>query len=272
LGWFDSYQEQVMAEPEVLYQSADAVATITLNRPDVLNALNTGLMSGLRTAIDQAGADPAVRAVIITGAGRGFSAGADLSTTAPQGELRDLGNSLRERYHPVIEGMRNLPKPIITAVNGVAAGAGMSIALAGDIVLAGTSASFLQAFSKIGLVPDAGSTYFLPRYVGEVRARALAILADKISAGEALQYGMVWKVFSDEELMMQAQSMAAHLAKMPTRAYALIKQALNASLDHSLAEQLEIEADLQRQAGQTEDFREGVAAFLTKRKPVFKGR
>ena len=261
-----------MAESEVLYHAADAVATITLNRPAMLNALNMGLMSELHAAIQRVGADESVRAVIVTGAGRGFSAGADLTTTAPQGELRDLGKSLRERYHPVIEGMRNLPKPIITAVNGVAAGAGMSIALAGDIVLAGTSGSFLQAFSKIGLVPDAGSTYFLPRYVGEVRARALAMLADKISAGEALQYGMVWKVYPDEELMAQAQKLATHMAKMPTRAYALIKQALNGSLDHSLAEQLEIEADLQRQAGMTEDFREGVAAFLAKRAPVFKGR
>jgi 2-(1,2-epoxy-1,2-dihydrophenyl)acetyl-CoA isomerase len=179
---------------------------------------------------------------------------------------------LRRHYHPIIERMRNLPVPIITAVNGSAAGAGMSLALAGDIVLAGRSATFLQAFSRIGLIPDAGSTYFLPRLAGESRARALAILADKISAEQALQFGLVWQVLPDEELPTAARNMAARLAAMPTRAFALIKEALNQSLQNDLSRQLEVEAQLQSRAGQTEDFTEGVAAFLAKRQPSFKGR
>lgn len=242
---------------------------MTLNRPEVLNALNKALMTELRVAVDQVAADKTVRAVIITGNGRGFSAGADLASTG--GDLPP-GDLLRQRYHPVIETIRGMNKPVITAVNGVAAGAGMSIALAGDIVLAGESASFLQAFSKIGLVPDAGSTYFLPRLVGAMRARALAILADKISAADAHSFGIVWKVVPDATLQDEARRMAQHLAKMPTQAYAMIKQALNQSLDNTLPEQLEVEADLQTRAGQSEDFREGVAAFLAKRPPDFKGR
>jgi len=228
-------------------------------------------MVALREAVTNASADAAVRAVIVTGAGRGFSSGADLAGSSPGGGS-DPGSTLRDRYHPVILAMRNMPKPIISAVNGVAAGAGMSIALAGDIILAGRSASFLQAFSKIGLVPDAGSTWFLPRYVGDVRARALAILADRISAADALSYGLVWQVHDDADLMPKAQEMAQRLAAMPTRAYALIKQALNDSHQRDLPTQLELEADLQVQAGKTEDFREGVAAFMQKRAPQFKGR
>lgn len=259
-----------MSDSPVLYQVDGAVATITLNRPDVLNALNTALMLALREAITAASDDATVRAVIVTGAGRGFSAGADLASSS--GGTGNAGTTLRERYHPVILAMRAMPKPIISAVNGVAAGAGMSIAMAGDIILAARSASFLQAFSKIGLVPDAGSTWFLPRYVGDVRARALAILADRISATDAQNFGLVWQVHDDADLMPRAREMAERLAAMPTRAYAMIKQALNDSHQRDLSEQLELEADLQVQAGQTEDFREGVAAFLQKRPPQFKGR
>jgi len=259
-----------MSDSPVLYKVDGAVATITLNRPDVLNALNTALMLALREAVAAASDDSAVRAVIVTGAGRGFSAGADLASSS--GGTGNAGTTLRERYHPVILAMRAMPKPIISAVNGVAAGAGMSIAMAGDIILAGRSASFLQAFSKIGLVPDAGSTWFLPRYVGDVRARALAILADRISATDAQNFGLVWQVHEDAELLPKAREMADRLAAMPTRAYAMIKQALNDSHQRDLATQLELEADLQVQAGQTEDFREGVAAFLQKRPPQFKGR
>ncbi|MEZ5727699.1 MAG: enoyl-CoA hydratase-related protein [Burkholderiaceae bacterium] len=255
----------------VLHEVADGVATITLNRPEVLNAQNAELMDALRDSMLAVESDPAVRAVLLTGAGRGFSAGADLAARG-SGGTTDPGETLRRRYHPLIECMRRMPKPIVTAVNGVAAGAGMSLALAGDIVLAGESATFLQAFSKIGLVPDAGSTYFLPRLVGDVRARALAILADRISAAEAERFGMVWKVYPDERLMDEARSLASHLAKMPTRAYGLIKVALNSSSDNSLSDQLELEAVLQSEAGQGEDFREGVAAFLEKRAPRFTGR
>lgn len=260
-----------MTAPPVLYESAQAIATITLNRPDVLNALDDSLIRALRDAVERAAGDDAVRAVLLTGAGRGFSSGADLASVPPSPSL-DLGQLLRERYHPVILAMRSMPKPVVCAVNGPAAGAGMSIALAGDIVLAARSAYFVQAFSKIGLVPDAGSTWFLPRYAGDVRARAMALLAERIDAPTAERFGLVWQVLDDEQLMPQARQLAARLAAQPTRACALIKQALNDSFGRDLPAQLELEATLQTQAGRTEDFAEGVAAFLQRRAPVFKGR
>ncbi|MBE0592209.1 MAG: enoyl-CoA hydratase/isomerase family protein [Gemmatimonadales bacterium] len=260
-----------MSEP-ILYEAVDGVARITLNRPDVLNAISPELITAYGEAIQRAGSDETIRAVLVTGAGRGFCAGADLNSSGSPQRKMSSGQLLRTLYHPAIVGMRTMPKPVITAVNGVAAGAGMSIALAGDIVLAAQSASFLQAFLKIGLVPDAGSTWFLPRLVGDVRARALALLADKIPAEDARQMGMVWKVYPDDQLAAEAQALAARLAKMPTKAYSLIKVALNASGDNSLADQLELEADSQDIASKTEDFREGVQAFLQKRQPDFKGR
>ncbi|WP_455284822.1 enoyl-CoA hydratase-related protein [Cupriavidus necator] len=257
----------------VLYQASEGVATLTLNRPDVLNAMNAELMSALREGVERAAADSEVRAVLLTGAGRGFCAGADLAARQSGGNgLSDSGALLRERYHPIILALRQMPKPVVTAVNGVAAGAGMSLALAGDVVLAGRSASFLQAFSKIGLIPDAGSTYFLPRYAGEMRARALAILAEKIDAEEAHRIGLVWKLHDDNVLQDEAGKLARHLATMPTMAYALIKEALNASFDNDLPAQLELEATLQSRASRSEDCREGVAAFIEKRAPKFKGR
>lgn len=260
-----------MTAPPVLYESTQAIATITLNRPDVLNALDDALIRALRDAVERAAGDDAVRAVLLTGAGRGFSSGADLASVPPSPSL-DLGQLLRERYHPVILAMRSMPKPVVCAVNGPAAGAGMSIALAGDIVLAARSAYFVQAFSKIGLVPDAGSTWFLPRYAGDVRARAMALLAERIDAPTAERFGLVWQVLDDEQLMPQARQLAARLAAQPTRACALIKQALNDSFGRDLPAQLELEATLQTQAGRTEDFAEGVAAFLQRRAPQFKGR
>jgi 2-(1,2-epoxy-1,2-dihydrophenyl)acetyl-CoA isomerase len=252
------------------------VATITLNRPDVLNALNGDLMRALGEAMASAEADPSIRCILLTGAGKGFSSGADLASvqlpsTEEQARAIDLGAALREHYNPLIERMRTMPKPIVSAVNGVAAGAGMSIALAADIVLAARSASFLQAFAKIGLVPDAGSTWFLPRLVGDARARALMMLADQISAEDAWRYGMVWQLHDDEALMPAAQALAARLSRMPTQALGLIKQAALASADNDLRGQLHLEANLQHRAGHTHDFREGVTAFLQKRKPQFTG-
>ena len=275
------FLETPMAETgaSLLRETRDAVVTLTLNRPQVLNAMNASLAAALARAFDEieaAVAEGSVRAVVLTGAGRGFCAGADLADPQMRGSdgrpSADLGDYLRRHYHTLVEQMRRLPVPIITAVNGSAAGAGMSLALAGDIVIAAQSATFLQAFSRIGLIPDAGSTYFLPRLIGESRARALAILADKISADQAMQFGLVWQVVPDEELQQAAHAMAVRLASMPTRAYGLIKEAMNQSLQNDLSTQLEVEARLQSMAGRTEDFREGVDAFLAKRAPVFRGR
>ena len=265
---------------DILLSDTDgAVVTLTLNRPDVLNAMNGLLAERLKFALDQAEAGVrggAVRAIVITGAGRGFCAGADLGDPALRGQdgraAPDLGTYLRQHYHPIIEQIRRMPAPIIVAVNGSAAGAGMSLALAGDVVLAAESATFLQAFSRIGLIPDAGSTFFLPRMAGESRARAMAILAEKVSSEQAMRFGLVWQVLPDNELQASAHAMALKLAAMPTRAFALTKEALDRSLQNDLTLQLEVEAQLQSQAGKTDDFAEGVAAFLAKRKPDFTGR
>lgn len=261
-----------MTDAAVLTAVDSGVMTITMNRPEVLNALDGSLLDGLRAALAAAKRDDAVRAVVLTGAGRGFCAGADLAASAMRAADHDVSQSLREVYHPIVLAMRQCPKPIVGAVNGAAAGAGMSLALACDIVLAGESASFLQAFARIGLVPDCGSTWLLPRIVGDVRARALAMLAEKIPAREALQLGLVWKVHADAELAAEARQCAERLAQMPTRALAMIKQALGEAAGNGLADQLEVEARLQGQASRTEDFREGVAAFVAKRPPRFVGR
>lgn len=261
-----------MSEPVITYAVDAGVATLTLNRPQLLNALNDELLAGLREALARAKADDGVRALLLTGAGRGFCAGADLAAGSKREGPYDVEQALRERYHPIVLAMRRCPKPIVGAVNGAAAGAGMSLALACDIVLAGESASFLQAFTRIGLVPDCGSSWFLPRIVGDVRARAIMMLADQIGAQDALRCGLVWKVFPDEQLLGEALACARRLAQMPTRAFDLIKQALAVSSGNGLADQLEVEGRLQAQALATEDHREGVAAFLAKRPAQFKGR
>ena len=264
------------SEAAVLYSVSDQIATITLNRPKVLNALNEALLLGLRDAISACAADDNVRAVIITGAGRAFCAGADLSTMptddASLAAGFDLGRALTERYNPIILGIRALQKPVITVVNGSAAGAGMSIALAGDIIIAGQSASFLQAFARIGLIPDAGSTWFLPRYVGDLRARAMTMLAEPMDALEAQRIGMVWKVVPDAQLMHEAKQLATKLSRAPTTAIALIKEALNASGANTLPQQLALEAQLQTKAGRTHDFIEGIKAFIGKRVAQFTGK
>jgi 2-(1,2-epoxy-1,2-dihydrophenyl)acetyl-CoA isomerase len=254
----------------IRYAVDGAVATITLNRPDKLNAFTAEMHGELADALGRLAGDGA-RALLVTGAGRGFCAGQDLGQRAGDA-APDLGETLDRLYNPLIRRLRALELPVIAAVNGPAAGAGMSLALACDLALAARSASFLQAFARIGLAPDSGSTWMLPRLVGPQRARVLALLAERISAEEAVAWGLIWKVVDDAALMPEANALAARLAAAPTRALARIKRALDAAWGHSLDDQLDLERDLQRELGRTEDYREGVAAFLAKRAPVFRGR
>ena len=246
-----------------------AVLHLTLNRPDRLNALTIAMHAALAEALEQAERDDGVRAVLLLGAGRGFCAGQDLAEFTP-GE--DLGATLDERFNPLIRRLRTLPKPVVCAVQGVAAGAGANIAFACDIVLAGQSARFMQAFIKIGLFPDAGGTWVLPRLVGDARARAMAMLGEPVGAAQAEQWGLVWRVVSDEDLVAEAGRTAATLAALPTQAIHRMKQAFLASTANTLDQQLDLERDLQRQLGRTPDFAEGVRAFLEKRPAQFTGR
>jgi len=259
--------------PELLLDTADGVATLTLNRPDVLNSFNRTMARQLRDALDQLAAEDAVRAVVLTGAGRGFCAGQDLAEAMPKdGALPDLGDIVRDSYNPVIRAIRKLEKPVICAVNGVAAGAGANLAFACDIVIAARGATFVQSFAKIGVIPDSGGTFILPRIVGLQRATALTMLAEKISAEQARDWGLVYLVTEPEALLETAVGTARQLATQPTRALGLIKRAFNRSLGVDLDEQLDYEEQIQREAGQTADYTEGVNAFLEKRKPVFQGR
>src|SRR4051812_1296502 len=258
----------------VLVSVEAGVATVTLNRPDKLNALNPEMHGILRGALERAADDDGIRALLLTGSGRGFCTGQDLSErdVSPGAPPIDLSVSLGSYYNPLVRRMRALPKPIVCAVNGVAAGAGANLALACDIVIAARSASFVQAFSRLGLVPDAGGTYFLPRLIGTARAMGLALLAEKVSAEEAAQWGLIWKVVDDTELVDQATALAAQLASGPTKGYGNLKRALYASTGNSLDAQLDLERDLQRELGLSEDYREGVTAFKEKRRPRFKGK
>src|SRR4051812_44603910 len=258
----------------ILVSLEGGVLGITLNRPDKLNAFNPDMHALLRKAMDRARDEPQVRAVLLTGSGRGFCAGQDLSErdVAAGAPAIDLSVSLGSNYNPLVRRMRELPKPIVCAVNGVAAGAGANLALACDLVLAARSASFLQAFSRLGLVPDCGGTYFLPRLVGTARAMGLALLAERISAEEAERIGLIWKSVDDAALAQEAKGVAERLAAGPTKGYGLLKKALYASAGNSLDAQLDLERDLQREAGFSEDYREGVRAFMEKRPPVFKGK
>jgi 2-(1,2-epoxy-1,2-dihydrophenyl)acetyl-CoA isomerase len=266
-------RSQPMQNTSVLYARRDGYAEITLNRPDALNSFTGEMHAGLRDSLERALAEGA-RAILITGAGRGFCAGQDLTERKlPEpGEKADLRVFLRERYNPLIKRMREIPLPIVVAVNGVAAGAGMGFALAGDLVLAARSAKFIQAFIKIGLVPDAGSSYWLPRLVGPVRARVLAMTGEPLSAEDAAAWGLIWKCLDDEALMPEARALTARLAASPTAAQGLTKQLLNASLDNSLAAQLDLERDTQFMAGHTTDYIEGIKAFREKRAPKFEGK
>ncbi|RMI15208.1 MAG: 2-(1,2-epoxy-1,2-dihydrophenyl)acetyl-CoA isomerase, partial [Calditrichaeota bacterium] len=234
---------------------------------------NRPMAKEVQEALKRCADDDGVRAVLITGEGRGFCAGQDLAEAAPKDQpWAEVGDLVRESYNPIIRAIRHLEKPVVCAVNGVAAGAGANIALACDIVLASEKASFLQAFCHIGLIPDSGGTYFLPRLVGLARATALAMLGEKISAQQALEMGMIYKVCPADDLMAEARQLAEHLATQPTRGLGLIKRALNQSLSNDLETQLRVEEKLQSEASHTEDYREGVQAFLEKRKPVFKGK
>lgn len=254
----------------ILFEIKDGVGIIRLNRPTVFNSFNKEMAMDFQLKLDICLEDDAVRAVYITGEGKAFCAGQDLQeVTDPNGP--ELTSIVRDHYNPIIDRIRNIEKPVIAAVNGVAAGAGANIALACDICVATESASFIQAFSKIGLIPDSAGTFFLPRLIGFQKASALMMLGDKVSAAEAEQLGMIYKWFSDDSFPHESLAIAQKLAKMPTRGLGLTKRALNLSMISDLNTQLETEEELQTIAGATNDYSEGVAAFLEKRKPEFKG-
>jgi 2-(1,2-epoxy-1,2-dihydrophenyl)acetyl-CoA isomerase len=260
-------------QPPIMVEKRGTWHLLVLNRPERLNAFTTSMHDALRAALDDAAADPDCRAILITGAGRGFCAGQDLNDRVMAEESPiDLGETLEKYYNPLVRRLRAMPKPIVCAVNGVAAGAGANLALACDIVLAARSAKFIQSFARLGLVPDCGGTFSLPRLVGEARARGLAFLGDPLSAEQAAEWGLIWQVVDDNALRSTAEALTERLAAQPTQGVALTKRALAASLDNTLEAQLDLEAESQRAAGRTPDYREGVNAFLEKRPPVFTGK
>jgi 2-(1,2-epoxy-1,2-dihydrophenyl)acetyl-CoA isomerase len=263
-----------MAYEHILLEEAEGIATLTINRPQMLNALHPGVIAEMINAVDRLRDEGTARALLMTGAGRGFSSGADLAAGGGgrgSGPI-DAGKVLETHFNPLLERLFALPIPFVTAVNGPAAGAGCSYALAGDIVIAARSAYFLQAFVNIGLVPDVGSTWLLPRLAGKARAQAMMMLGERIPAETTEAWGMIWKCVDDDQLMPTARDVAARLAKGPTRAYALIRQGIRDCLDTTLTEALMTERRNQLAAGRTGDFVEGVSAFLQKRPAEFKGR
>lgn len=262
----------------LLFEKRGGVARVTLNRPDKLNAFNLGLIEDLRAAAGAIAADPEVRAVVLTGSGRAFSSGADLTRddllqNAGLTPGQSIGRSLADHFNPMVSAWYHLPVPVVVAVNGIAAGAGMSMALVGDIVLAAHSATFLQLFApKLGLMPDLGSTFYLPRLIGTARAKGMALLGEALSAAEAAHWGLIWACLEDEMLIEKADAMAQRFAAGPTRAFERIKTFFNESSSRSLDEQLALEAVAQAELGDTQDFADAVTAFRAKQPPRFSGR
>ena len=256
----------------ILFEVDQGVARLTLNRPDVLNSIHTAMSGEIQEALAHAAREPEIRAVLLTGKGRGFCAGQDLDEVRPGGTVNDFAAHARNAYTPIVRGLRALEKPVVCAVNGVAAGAGANLALACDLVLAAEEASFVQVFAKIGLVPDTGGSFFLPRLVGMARATALAMLAEKITTAQAVDIGLIYRACPAASLDEEASKLALHLATQPTVGLGLTKRLLNAAWVNDLETQLELEAECQGAAGRSADYAEGVAAFLAKRKPVFTGQ
>lgn len=259
----------------ILFEITDGVARLTLNRPDKLNSFTGEMHAELRDALDCVQEDKFVRVLVLTGVGRAFCAGQDLAdpdmARTPSGGMPDIGNVVEKNYKPLVLRLQNLRVPTIAAVNGIAAGAGASVALACDLVVASKSASFLQAFSKIGLVPDTGGTWFLPQRVGMARAMGLALLADKLPAEKAADWGLIWAAYDDAEFAAKVDAMAAQLAAMPTKALVRTRQAMHAAPGHTLEQQLSFEGGFMRELGWSPDYAEGVAAFMEKRAPKFTG-
>lgn len=262
-----------MDETAIRVDKRAGYRVITLNRPQRLNAFTEAMHQALAAAIADAERDEACRALLLTGAGRAFSSGQDLNErVTPSGGVVVPGEALAKYYNPLVRKLRALPFPVVAAVNGIAAGAGLNVALACDIVLAARSATFTQVFARLGLVPDAGGTWLLPRLVGQARARGLALLAEPLTAEKAEAWGLIWKAVDDDALMAEAEKLCTHFATAPTIGLGLIKRALDAAEDNDFATQLDLERNLQREAGSTPDYAEGVRAFLGKRKPVYAGK
>lgn len=255
----------------IIFEVKEGVGKITLNRPDLLNSFNKEMALAVQEALDECAGNDEIRCILLTGSGRAFCAGQDLQE-AISADGPTLQSIVKDHYNPIILKLRGIEKPIVAAVNGVAAGAGANIALACDIVVATESASFIQAFSKIGLIPDSGGTFTLPRLIGMQKASALMMLGDKVSARDAERMGMIYQVFPDDEFTERTEKILAKLASMPTKGLGLTKRALNLSIHNDLSQQLDVEEDLQQKAGKTHDYNEGVNAFLEKRKPKFTGK